>query len=1297
VNLKQYIWSLLLALSFVLNLLTSGDATPTENNGIRVLPAPGKVAVDGKANDWDLSGGIFVCDNVETQRDKYAVWLHAMYDRDNLYILARFIDATPLNNPGQTIADYGFAGDSLQLRIITAPGTPQERGNHLTAWHGADGRDVINLEGGTRFNEPNIKDAKTQGAQQAFSINADGKGYVQEIALPWKLLTRDGQPLSAGAQFTMTAEPNFTVGQKSRLSIKDIFKPGITPDRVFTFMAPQVWGPATLEATGHVNPQPVRLAGGRLFPVYLENGLPSVDWTGLIQVKQMPGFKPIAFTMPADGYISLNIKGADGRVVRHLLNGAFYTKGRHEVLWDGLTTPNWNMPGQPVAPGTYTWSALLNTGIGLKLRGWAANGGTTPWDNGANTNWGGDHGIPVAAATDKSQVYLGWSMAEAGKALIGCDLNGNVKWSNNRAGIAGVKALVVDNGVVYVLGGASGPAAEGAALYKLNAKDGTYLSWGDSTDADLMVKGLWPDATGKPEKADGIEAKDGTLFLNFTSANLIAIVDAKTGKLLQIVNVLAPSGMRATSVGFIAGRSPSHIYVLSGGTKVLRVNPWSGQTETIIDGLTNATCLTTDDSGKIYVGVGEPDNQVKVFNADGHVADTIGRAGGRALQGQWQPDGMRFIHSLAVSGDGKLWVAEADDAPKRVSAWDIRSGQLSQEFFGPTSYGATGGAIDPLDPNIMAGQGCEWRIDPTTGRATCRAVITRDGMGNVRFGVGSNGRLYLVVASAGQFEAGKISIFERISDANYKLRSQFTYDGKGNDARTTYWADANGDGQRQASEENTIPGTVRFSGWYMWVTPDLTLYAGAGNYSQFKVKGFTPAGAPLYDLQNPIHLPNAGEQGGMGAGNGLGSADGRLMLYNGAYGVDRAWFDAYDIATGKMIWSYPNNFVGVHGSHNATPAEPGLIRGAFDITGTAKLPAPIGNIWVIPTNVGEWHILTGDGFYLTRLFQPDPLQVQWSAQAVPGADVSNAPPGMGGEDFGGSIAYTPGDRNNPLGHLYLQAGKTAFWNVEVTGLESVRALPGGTIRITAQDELRAQAMHDAQLQAAVGTHQMTVKRMTPTFTGNLDNDFKGAELISYKKSDEAAVRSAAAWDEQNLYLTWDVKDNSPWLNSAADPTQLYLGGDTVDFQIGTNPTADKNRGEAALSDLRLSIGNFQGRNLAMLYRKVARDKKPKTFSSGVIKAYPMDFVDEVRDAKITVNKRADSYVVEAIIPLTALELKPVDGLTLHGDFGVTHGDPAGGRTRLRTYWNNQHTGIVDDAVFELQMEPKNWGELNFKR
>ena len=89
-------------------------ATPTENHTFRVLPGAGKVVVDGKVDDLDLSAGIFACDDVEEQREHFGVWLHAQYDAENLYVLARWIDETPLNNPGQSIADYGFAGGAIR-------------------------------------------------------------------------------------------------------------------------------------------------------------------------------------------------------------------------------------------------------------------------------------------------------------------------------------------------------------------------------------------------------------------------------------------------------------------------------------------------------------------------------------------------------------------------------------------------------------------------------------------------------------------------------------------------------------------------------------------------------------------------------------------------------------------------------------------------------------------------------------------------------------------------------------------------------------------------------------------------------------------------------------------------------------------------------------------------------------------------------------------------------------------------------------------------------------------------------
>jgi len=1265
-------------------------ATPTENNGLRVLPAPAHVVIDGKTDDWDLSAGIFCCDDVEVQRGNLGVWFHAMYDKDNLYLLARFLDETPLNNPGQTIADYGFAGDCLQFRVITAQGEPGERLSNWDCWRGRDGLDVIQGQYGKRGKEllpedAPVKDAKKQGAQQAFTVNPDGKGYVQELAIPWKFLNRNGVMPAPGSSFTLTFEPNFTIGLKGRLTLKDLFKANVRPDRVFTFQSWPCWGVATLQTTpGPVTPQPVRLADAREFPVKMANGLPLVDWTGLVKTTEIQGFKTIHFTMPDDGFISLNIKAADGTVVRQLLNAAPYTKGEHEVKWDGLTNLNAHQPGEPVPVGAYTWSALFHKDIGIKLRGWACNAGSAPWDNGPTTNWGGDEGEPIATAADDNQVYLGWTCAEAGSAVLACDLDGNVKWKNKHGGIAGARVISAADGVVYILGGSAyGPAGtmDGGAIYKLKAADGDYVSWGDGSDVDLMIKPLWGDVPDAPAKANSITAKNGKLYLSFTPADKILVLDGKSGKVLQILAATAPSALQVGSDGTL--------YAVSGGNSVVHFDA-SNTGMPLISGLTNASALALDKDGTVYVGVGDPDNQVKVFDPQGKLLKTIGRAGGRALLGPWTPDGMRFVSSIALAANGKLWAAENDAFPRRISSWDTKTGTLAKELFGSTSYGAMGGAINPLDPNIMVGQGCEWHLDPSTGRATCTAVITREGMENSRFGVGNNERLYLAVAPTWTHEMPFTTIFERTSDGQYKKRSKFYYENSDPKVKhpttTRYWADANGDGLEQPEEMTTASGDLHFSGWYMAFAPDMTFYS---RYQQFKVTGFTPTGAPLYDLEHPVQLPHNDEGGGMGATSGMGSADDKLMIYNGKYGADRATFNVYDIASGKQIWSYPDNFVGVHGSHNATPAEVGMIRGAFDIGGTAKLPAPIGNIWVIPTNVGEWHILTGDGFYLTRLFEGDQLKVKWPAEAVPGADMTCAPCGMGGEDFGGSIAY------GADGKLYLQSGKTGFWNLEVTGLDTVKAISGKSIKISAAEMAQAQALRESQMQTVVGKRSLAIKKNTPAFTGNLNGDFKGMDILSFQKTPEAAVRAVATWDDQNLYLAWDVSDDTPWLNAAKVPEDMYVSGDTVDFQMGTDPKADKNRNQAVEGDLRISIGNFQNNATAVIYRKVSATKKPKTFSSGVIHNYPMDYVNVLANAKIVVKPRKNGYVVEAAIPLADLGFKPAAGLNLSGDFGTTHGGADGARTRLRTYWNNQHTGLVDDAVFELQMEPKNWGALQF--
>jgi len=1288
--------ALLWACGVALALCTGGArATETENLNLEILPAPGVVKVDGGAGDWDLSGGIFACGNVENAASSFGVWFHAMYDRERLYLLARWVDKTPMNNPGSSKGDYGFRGDCLQVRVVTAPDVaarevsnpgrddndaPKARTAHLTCWRDKDGIDVVDVAYGRRFNEGGLKNAKTEGAEQAFLEWPDHRGYTQEISVPWKLLTKPDTEVNAGDRLLMTIEPNFTVGTGGRLTIKDLFKPGVALDRVFTFMSNRGWGYAVLAPKGRVAPRAVRLADGREFPVKLDDGALVADWTGVVKSRMPEGFKAIKFSLPEDGYVSLNLFAADGTVARQLLTSHFFAKGEHEVKWDGLTTMSVRRPGSPLPAADYTWQGFYHSGIGLRLRGWAANSGPAPWHG-----WGADHGNPVACASAGDMAYVGWSGGEGDKPLVACDLDANIKWKNIRGGIAGATLLASDGKTVFAFNNIKQYAA--LAVYRVDARTGQYTEWSDLKSTDLTMKDLWGNTKEAEASPSGLAAMDGSVFITFSGQDTVFVVDAKTGKVAKRLSVPKPSDVEAASAKLI--------FVVSGGAQVLSVNVETGETKTAakpaLGGKDWVSALALDKAGNLYLGIRGDHHHVLAFAPDGKPLRGIGRKDGRALAGPWTPDGMFNVSGMAVDNRGQLWVAEDDGSPRRVSVWDTQTGALRRELFGASSYGATGAAINPVDPHLMVGQGCEWRIDPKTGRGSILGTITREGMASSRFGIGPNGKLYMATTSGFLHGVHPVRIYERLGDANWKLRTVLTGpSGKAKEVRV--WADANDDGKEQADEVTTtaIDLGAWIEGWYLCMTQDLTFW---GTRYKVPATGFTACGAPQYDLSKAVKLAGPREgRGGMGAQLGLGSVDGKFMLYNGGYGLDHSTLDCYDVASGRLLWTYPNNFTGVHGSHRAIPAEPGLIRGAYDIVGSAKLPPPIGNVWVIPTNKGEWHVLTEKGFYLTRLFEGDPMKNVYPEQPVPGAILDTCPPGAGEEAFGGSITQ------GTDGQLSVQGGHVSFWNVEVVGLDTIRPLPGGKVSLSNADVQTAEGFRARYLQAGATAKRLKARKATPAFTGDLDKDFAGAEIAKYQKDDATACRTVVAWDDKSLHVGWEVKDATPWVNGADAPEFMYARGDTVDLQLGTDPKAPKDRKEAVMGDLRVSIGPFQGKPTVVVYRKVAAQKSPKVFSSGVVKGYEMESVVVLQDAeaKVKVDAVNRRYIVEATLPMAALGVAPAAGTSLRADFGVTFGNKAGNDTALRSYWSNQATGLVSDEVFELKMEPQHWGTLLLK-
>lgn len=767
--------------------------------------------------------------------------------------------------------------------------------------------------------------------------------------------------------------------------------------------------------------------------------------------------KPIVFEAPRDGVVSIVVKDAKGATVCSLARGLQVKQGRNTVRWHMGTTRLWwteaqqvkfqawrknfghvpvpDRPWEMVASGEYTWEGVWHAGLGVRLRGWAYHGSSSPWDVGEKDRWGGEHGVPAACAADAERVYLGWTGNEVGRALIAVDPKDNGKpvqdvlWSQV-GGFASVHRLAVDAGVVYFV--------SETTMAAVDAKTGRPVG-GPALHKKLSA--IWPDAAGKPVRLNPIEdgfcAVAGKLYLTFSGKNLVAQVDAKTGLVTRTYTVKLP--------GSIAAGHGGGLYVCSESSKVLALNPITGQTRVVVTGLVNTDGLAVDKRGNLCLTFGFPKPHVAVYSPQGKRLVQMGKA--RRGAGPWDRDSLAHSSQISVDSAGLIWVAEAMH-PRRVSVWDPKQAKCVREFFGPTHYGASGAVIHPRDPNIMMGEGCEFRIDPKTGRAMMRGLVVGNSMipQAARFCEAPDGREYLAGVHQGSIwnprdprRPKRIEIRERVAEGDYRLRAAIRPEPRAK--RTLFWADQNADGKEQPGEvayfDRVLDSTVHHLR-VICMAPDLTLYgydATAKAGLQIRVKAFTACGAPIYDLARAKRLPS--HRGP------VPSPDNRLVLSH-----DHSWFYCHEVATGKLRWRYANSFADSGGSHHACAAAPGMIRGAYGIVGSAMLKDSVGALWAIPTNCGEWHLLTEHGHYLSRLFQPDTSKRSWPAACV-GADMNHSPPGHGFEDFGGSMTQ------GTDGNLYLQAGKLALWNLRLHGLEQIRSLKGGRIIVTPADVQRA--------------------------------------------------------------------------------------------------------------------------------------------------------------------------------------------------------------------------------------------------
>ncbi len=1274
------------------------SALQTDTRGLHALPAPGPLTIDGDLKDWDLSGQTLMCYDVATLRDTNGADVNMMYDSSNLYVAFHFKTPNPMRNhhDPRYQANKGWAADSVQLRIRT------DRCAHVTAWDYVDKNEpAIQITYGTNekpLGGPEIQLYQTsgwkleKGAEMAFKRDADGKGYIQEMKLPWAILA-ESKRYTAGDTFDCGIEMLWGGADWPESRYADNLAPGVT-SREFFWTSPRNWGPVTLEPKGHIK-------------------LPPPAWEAELakaKATDSHGPIPVSYNLPRDGVVTIAIDDLSGKRLRNLLPPSPRKKGANTEYWDGKDDS-----GFVVEPGKYAVKGIVHDPIHLKYALSFANPGNPTWPTSDNRGaFYGDHTAPVAVATGGGKVALACPLAEAGQALIVCDSEGQRQWGQaNRVFAADViTSLATDGKTLWVTSD-----GKKAVVYRDELATGLFSPWNrmGSDDQGHQFKVLDLEISQTPAIRDSatgawthnltaISLHGGDLAASLALDNCIQILNAETGDFKQTIPVASPQSVAYTADG--------GLLVLSGG-KIVRLAV-SGATTPFTAGVyLDGRSLAVDAAGKVYLSVRGADQNVKVFSTSGMLVREIGAKGGRPSYGRYNAQAMLNPAQIAVDDTNRLWVTEENWNPKRTSVWDTKTGALLKDLAGTTTY-CGAGALNPDDPSMGFADDTVYQIDWKAGTSKAVYSLGRRNVPNDLFPpkvmdivakVATHGKYTYVYARDGATtvfdgqdwrsasSVGQVKRVVKKAGLNPNIPAD-AFDSPlfdGHDGDIYAWSDRNGDGLVQGDElafaqpfAEGKPLKLRRYYWgsYASKNGDYAYIAeGTQSVARFDVNGYTACGAPIYDIAHPDILP-VGELLGKGNGEGMIACgdDGHIYVnQDPILGLDN---------TGKTLGTYPNPYTSVHGSHNAGAAHPGYVIGPSSFLGVANFGQPAGEIFDLNGNLGENYLFTNDGLLIQTLFKDVRAGFDIPNVAVRGQSMDTITGGS--ESFGGNFIKTRD------GHVYLTIGTTDARVLEVEGLNTIDRV-GGSVTVT-----QAQRDEAARLAATTvsTTSQAKVYEIARATPGKAQ---EWPELTGGKTTALAAViddsfgtlygRVAARYDDEALTVAYAVNSrNKAMRNAGQDEHLLFKTGDAVDIMVGPEPQ------DGLKGDTRLLMTIKQGSPIAVInvkYDSTAPKSLHYDFTSPARKI-GFDRVQTVTGVQIATSPSGDGYIVIATIPWKVLGITPKSGLKLRGDFGVLFADNGGTTTVSRQYWSNKETGLVSDIPGEGDIAPTKWGIFTLK-
>jgi len=1314
-----------------------------QNEGFFVVPKKGEVKVDGKIDpaEWDLSGQIWSFADWDS-REMFSVRTAAMWDQEALYLCFDWRDPMPLNSVVNPKDDpgHGWTADAIQLRTSAS-----DHVDWLTMWGFEKGTipcfDVVHSAKGTHPEDKTVeherwltyakKPGETKldnGVELAYALAADGKGFTQEVKIPWVIIRgkeNKNYVGKAGDTFRMGVEFYWGNAQGTGWPLhnyKDNLQPGVYT-REFFWRAIKDWGDVTLTDKSVAKRE------------YVHQGVKPV------------GSIPVRFDLPEKAeYFTLVLDTKDGQRLRSICGGERvdeFTVAKKdgkvtvEVMWDGLAND-----GSLVKAGDYVVKALVSGTIDGFWETSFYNPGTPAWATASGKGgWGADHSMVSVLGRAGDTIVCCSAFAEGGYACFGLGPDGKKLWSDKR----GSTVVAGNEKYVFILPNAWDKT--GSQLLRIDAATGKYVPFTKGGDMPLGLETVFALKAGEvPPRVTALAVvKRGLLMA--CGDDKLRIVDPETGVLLRTLDFHATTfGKHALFVAddeyaySFFGRELRRTSLDSGKSAFVKLSGgWFAKEPLVVE----PGAMAMGDDGLLYVTDLGPDSQVKVFTKEGRLVRTIGKKGGRNRQGAFDRDGMLDMTGITVDKDGNVWVAEAQDFPRRVSVW-TKDGAFLKDYLGNTGYAGGGSLIHRQDPTKAVAKFNEISIDPKTGKwdvtnlmfnpDDSKGIVIRPGGTAFHYGdfftssASGDEREYFTVI--GEPRNTPFFAMMREKDGNWKAVAAITTVGriqgltggmyraqviavpygvwKGHDAcDMVLWNDFNNDGYVQFEECEFIPSLVDttpqgnrlqgiVSGQALIPASNTTVdMEDLGFFVTLKEKpakkgarqtstwgrlvpvAYRDGGKPVYSMKG--YRPYANPA--FTIASAATEVPGKDLVVGFIQQQKQTAIAAWRKSDATVLWKCPSPYFMVHGSHKAPMPRPGMTVGELKVMGIAQ-GCGDSDVFMIRGNLGEDYFFTTDGFYVNRFTRDCRLpglvipETAEELKAISFRFLSGR-----GEHFCGTFARQSDGVIRCSGAVPADQGGNI---VRVEGLETIRHAGSATLTLTDAQLVAANKANEERLLA-------TAKAQPPLVIAKELNKAKWWNVSA--EGQDVSMNFRAAYDEKALHLAFNVNgDTSPWANKAKDWRLLFKGGDCVDFQLSPSGNAKR---DAVEGDFRLLFAPFGDETAAVLLMPKSAKSEPYTFNSPV-QSVKFDRVEKLA-LKPVVRKAANGVQITVDVPWTMLGLTaPAAGAKMRGDVGFITSDKNGEINTARVYRSNKTTNLVNDQPGEAILHPAAWSEVVFE-